>query len=131
MFTEYYVYVTTVCLHVYVIGVSQGQQEKHEYMLQQLESYSTTGLPPMPDLLVMGTVQYDSALFDIEAHWSKVVAIAPTELTKKQKDQQEAIWELVHTEVQYIRKLQVVIDVSTVRNMSYMCSDVIDECYCL
>ena len=61
---------------------------------------------------MMGTTQYDSAMFDIETHWTSVVGTPPSELSKKQKDQQEAIWELLHTEVQYIRKLQVVIDVS-------------------
>ena len=81
--------------------------------MQQLDAYSSSSdLPSMPDLLMMGTTQYDSAMFDIETHWTSVVGTPPSELSKKQKDQQEAIWELLHTEVQYIRKLQVVIDVS-------------------
>ena len=91
----------------------QGQQEKHDYLLHQLDTYSTSELPCMPDLLTMGATSYDAAHFEIESHWTKVVGVSPSELTKKQKDQQEAIWELLHTEVQYIRKLQVVIDVST------------------
>ena len=100
-----------ISVHVY----SQGQQEKHDYLVQQLDAYSSSSdLPSMPDLLMMGTVQYDSAMFDIESHWTSVVGTPPSELSKKQKDQQEAIWELLHTEVQYIRKLQVVIDVSVI-----------------
>ena len=33
-------------------------------------------------------------------------------LTKKQKDLQEAVWEVLKTEVDYIRRLKVIIDVS-------------------
>ena len=70
----------------------------------------------MPDLLTMGATSYDAAHFEIESHWTKVVGVSPSELTKKQKDQQEAIWELLHTEVQYIRKLQVITDVSPTKS---------------
>ena len=66
----------------------------------------------MPALLELGTQKYDDALFELESHWSALVGVKPHDLNKKQKDQQEAIWELVNTEIQYIRKLQVVIDVS-------------------
>ncbi len=33
-------------------------------------------------------------------------------LSKKQRNQQTRIWELLHTEVEYIQKLKVIIDVS-------------------
>ena len=33
-------------------------------------------------------------------------------MTKRERDQQEAIWELLNTEVDYIKKLKVIIDVS-------------------
>jgi len=34
-------------------------------------------------------------------------------LTKQKCDQQEAVWELLHTEVSYIKKVKVIIDVSS------------------
>lgn len=34
-------------------------------------------------------------------------------MTKHQQDQQEAIWELLNTELQYIRSIRVISDVST------------------
>ena len=43
-----------------------------------------------------------------------MLASCVQELTKKQKDQQEAVWELLHTEVEFIRRLKVIIDVSVV-----------------
>lgn len=41
-------------------------------------------------------------------------------LTTKQQDHQEAVWELLRTEVSYIRQLRVIIDVS----ISCMCVDI-------
>ena len=34
------------------------------------------------------------------------------DLTQRQKDQQEALWELLYTEVEYIKALYVIHDVS-------------------
>ena len=33
-------------------------------------------------------------------------------LSKQKRDQQEAVWELLHTEVSYMKKVKVIIDVS-------------------
>ena len=35
-------------------------------------------------------------------------------LTKRQHDQQEAVWELLHTELSYISQIRVIIDVSKI-----------------
>ena len=38
-----------------------------------LNTYSNTGLPPMPDLLNIGRHQVEEAVLDIEPHWSSIV----------------------------------------------------------
>lgn len=38
------------------------------------------------------------------------------DLSKSQKDHQEAIWELLQTELDYIRKVKVIIDVSAINS---------------
>ena len=86
--------------------------EKHDFLLQQLENYSREGLPSMPSLLTFGKPQYDEATFTMEEHWSKLCDVNPEELSKKQRDQQMSIWELLCTELEHVRKLNVVIDVS-------------------
>lgn len=40
-------------------------------------------------------------------------------LTRRQFHQQEAIWELLHTEATYIKKLRVITDVSTLVDVVY------------
>lgn len=65
----------------------------------------------MPDLLTLGRPHYDLQVFDLESHWTDIVKNHHT-LNKRQRDQQEAIWELLTTEVEYIHKLKVIMDVS-------------------
>ena len=40
-------------------------------------------------------------------------------MTKKQRDQQEAFWELLHTETDYIKKIKVIIDVRISTNNNW------------
>jgi len=85
-------------------------QDKHEQLTELLSGYSSTGLPRMPDLLTLGRPRYDPAVFRLERHWVDIVA-GHDRLSKRQRDQQEAVWELLSTEVEYIRKLRAIIDV--------------------
>ncbi|XP_025079789.1 pleckstrin homology domain-containing family G member 5-like [Pomacea canaliculata] len=85
---------------VFYVGETQDR-EKHEQLHEILCGYSSNGLPPMPELLSLGRPKFDESLFQTEAHWSSVVDNAST-LTKRQHDQQEAIWELLQTELSYI-----------------------------
>ena len=66
----------------------------------------------MPDLLTLGRPHYDQAVFVLERHWIDIVS-HHDRLGKRQRDQQEAVWELLSTEVEYIRKLRAIIDVRT------------------
>jgi len=85
-------------------------QDKHEQLAELLAGYSSNGLPKMPDLLTLGRPHYDPSVFQLERHWIDIVA-NHAQLSKRQRDQQEAVWELLSTEVEYIRKLRAIIDV--------------------
>jgi len=85
-------------------------QDKQEQLAELLAGYSRTGLPKMPDLLTLGRPHYSPAVFELERHWIDIVA-NHEQLNKRQRHQQEAIWELLSTEVEYIRKLRAIIDV--------------------
>ncbi|XP_061162670.1 pleckstrin homology domain-containing family G member 5-like isoform X2 [Saccostrea echinata] len=84
-------------------------REKHEQLSEILNKYSSNGIPAMPDLLNIGRPCIQENLFEIEPHWSSVVDNASM-LTKRQHDQQEAIWELLNTELLYIKALRVIVD---------------------
>jgi len=85
-------------------------QDKQEHLAELLAGYSRSGLPKMPDLLTLGRPHYTPSVFQLERHWIDVVANSDR-LNKRQREQQEAIWELLSTEVEYIRKLRAIIDV--------------------
>jgi hypothetical protein len=50
-------------------------------------------------------------LYDLEDDWRNVV-ISAEELNEKHRQQQTAIWELLSTEIAYIRTLRVITNVS-------------------
>lgn len=52
-----------------------------------------------------------AALYSLEEHWSEIVRNTLV-LNERIRSQQTAIWELVETEVAYIRTLKVIQDVS-------------------
>lgn len=84
-------------------------REKHDQLSDILNNYSSNGIPDMPTLLKLGRPTIQENLFEIEPHWSSVVENASM-LTKRQHDQQEAIWELLNTELHYIKALRVIVD---------------------
>ena len=51
------------------------------------------------------------ALYSLEEDWTEIVRNAHM-LSEKARSQQQALWELVETEVAYIRTLKVIQDVS-------------------
>jgi len=95
-------------------------QDKQEQLAELLNRYSISGLPKMPDLLTLGRPHYDHSVFQLERHWIDIVA-NHDQLSKRRRDQQEAVWELLSTEVEYIRKLRAIIDVRTRRNINDKC----------
>ena len=92
-----------------VVMKSWKDREKQDQLNELLNTYSANGIPPMPDLLTLGQPESSETVFKIEPHWSSIVENA-SGLTKRQHDQQEAIWELLQTEVNYIKTLRVITD---------------------
>ncbi|CAC5372385.1 PLEKHG5 [Mytilus coruscus] len=86
-------------------------REKQDQLNELLNNYSTNGIPHMPELLTLGreTQSEKEDIFEMEPHWSSIVENA-SGLTKRQHDQQEAIWELLQTEINYIKTLRVITD---------------------
>ncbi|XP_068772449.1 pleckstrin homology domain-containing family G member 5 [Struthio camelus] len=87
--------------------------DKLEQLASKLHAYSSFGLPKLPPQLRFDRDSWeeegDEASLALEDSWQDIVEGAQA-LTRRQCHQQEAIWELLHTEATYIRKLQVITD---------------------
>ncbi|OPJ85983.1 pleckstrin-like proteiny domain-containing family G member 5 isoform C [Patagioenas fasciata monilis] len=98
-------------------GTSAGsfgrETEKLEQLVSRLHAYSTFGLPKLPPQLCFDRDSWeedgDEAGLALEDSWQQIIRGAEA-LSRRQSHQQEAIWELLHTEATYIRKLQVITD---------------------
>ncbi|XP_067658142.1 pleckstrin homology domain-containing family G member 5-like isoform X3 [Haliotis asinina] len=85
-------------------------REKLEQLNEILSNYSQNGLPPPPPLLELGKEPIKEEVYVLESHWSAIVDHA-SQLSKRQHDQQEAIWELLQTELSYISQIRVITEV--------------------
>jgi len=93
--------------------------------LDVLAAYSSTGLPTPDDDDVddddedadesSSPRRSASSLFSLERGWTDVVRDHEA-LDKRQRDYQEAVWELLSTELDHISKLRVVVDVRRTRS---------------
>ena len=88
----------------------RNEREKMDQLSELLNHYSQVGIPEQSALLACGRKQHDldEALF-LEDHWRVIVTNAD-ELDRRMQNQQDAIWELLHTEAFYIKRLRVVTD---------------------
>ncbi|XP_066493565.1 pleckstrin homology domain-containing family G member 5 [Tiliqua scincoides] len=90
------------------------EMDKMEQLESKLHSYSLFGLPKFPQQLCFDQDSWeeeedDDGSLALEDSWQEI--IEGTEgLTRRQCHQQEAIWELLHTEASYIKKLKVITD---------------------
>ncbi|XP_070561765.1 pleckstrin homology domain-containing family G member 5-like isoform X2 [Ptychodera flava] len=95
------------------------EKEKFQALAEKLDYYSVYGIPDIPDLLMIHRPkeENDENLYALGA-WTDVVDGVEA-MTKKERDQQEALWEIMVTEVKYIKKLKVIIEVffSTLLNL--------------
>ncbi|NXE16646.1 PKHG5 protein, partial [Lophotis ruficrista] len=91
------------------------ETEKLEQLASRLHAYSAFGLPKLPPQLCFDRDSWeedgDEAGLALEDSWQQIIRGAEA-LSRRQCHQQEAIWELLHTEATYIRKLKVITDVS-------------------
>ncbi|NWR65807.1 PKHG5 protein, partial [Bucorvus abyssinicus] len=89
------------------------ETEKLEQLASRLHAYGTFGLPKLPPQLRFDRDSWeedgDEAGLVLEDSWQQIIQGAET-LSRRQCHQQEAIWELLHTEATYIRKLKVITD---------------------
>ncbi|KAM6191707.1 pleckstrin homology domain-containing family G member 5 [Sarcoramphus papa] len=98
-------------------GTSAGsfgrETEKLEQLASRLHAYGTFGLPKLPPQLRFDRDSWeedgDEAGLALEDSWQQIIRGAEA-LSRRQCHQQEAIWELLHTEASYIRKLKVITD---------------------
>ncbi|NXN95372.1 PKHG5 protein, partial [Rhinopomastus cyanomelas] len=96
---------------------SFGRVEKLEQLASRLHAYSSFGLPKLPAQLRFDRDSWeedgDEGGLVLEDSWQQIIQgaeVAPQGLSRRQCHQQEAIWELLHTEATYIRKLRVITD---------------------
>ncbi|NWR49417.1 PKHG5 protein, partial [Regulus satrapa] len=98
-------------------GTSTGsfgrESEKLEQLVNRLHAYSTFGLPKLPPQLRFDRDSWeedgDETGLTLEDSWQQIIQGTEV-LSRRQCHQQEAIWELLHTEATYIRNLKVITD---------------------
>ncbi|XP_042333842.1 pleckstrin homology domain-containing family G member 5 isoform X4 [Sceloporus undulatus] len=95
-------------------GPFAREMDKMEQLESKLHSYSLFGLPKFPQQLHFDQDSWeeeedDDANLCLEDSWQEIIEGTET-LTRRQCHQQEAIWELLHTEASYIKKLKVITD---------------------
>ncbi|KFV63541.1 Pleckstrin homology domain-containing family G member 5, partial [Dryobates pubescens] len=94
-------------------GTDTWAAENLEQLMSRLHAYGTFGLPKLPPQLRFDRDSWeedgDEAGLALEDSWQQIIQGAEA-LSRRQCHQQEAIWELLHTEATYIRKLKVITD---------------------
>uniref|UniRef100_A0A5F9CMQ8 Pleckstrin homology and RhoGEF domain containing G5 n=1 Tax=Oryctolagus cuniculus TaxID=9986 RepID=A0A5F9CMQ8_RABIT len=93
--------------------------DKMEQLEGKLHAYSLFGLPRLPQRLRFDHDSWEeeedededeqegNACLQLEHSWRELID-GHEKLTRRQCHQQEAVWELLHTEASYIRKLRVI-----------------------
>lgn len=88
--------------------------DRLEQLQSKLQTYSLFGLPKVPRQLSFHQDSWEGEEeeeidLSLEDSWQTLLDNSET-LTRRQFHQQEAIWELLHTEATYIKKLRVITD---------------------
>ncbi|XP_038602894.1 pleckstrin homology domain-containing family G member 5 isoform X2 [Tachyglossus aculeatus] len=88
--------------------------DKMEQLESKLHSYSLFGLPKLPQRLCFDQDSWEEEDEEdtdlcMEDSWQELIDGSEM-LTRRQCHQQEAVWELLHTEATYIKKLRVITD---------------------
>ncbi|XP_036415065.1 pleckstrin homology domain-containing family G member 5 isoform X2 [Colossoma macropomum] len=84
--------------------------DRVEQLQSKLHSYTVFGLPKMPQQLSFHRDSWEEEPnLELEESWKELLE-NPEILPKRQCHQQEAIWELLQTESDYIKKLHVITD---------------------
>ncbi|XP_039223122.1 pleckstrin homology domain-containing family G member 5 isoform X2 [Crotalus tigris] len=95
--------------------------DKMEQLESKLQSFGLFGLPRLPNQLRFDQDSWEDGEQEqeeeeeeqgglrMEESWQQIIPGTET-LTRRQCHQQEAIWELLHTEASYIKRLKVITD---------------------
>ncbi|XP_023335851.1 pleckstrin homology domain-containing family G member 5, partial [Eurytemora carolleeae] len=84
---------------------------KMEDLVVQLDNYSRLGIPKLhhlPSFVDSAEDRVEEALYSLEEDWTDIVDAE--NLSEKVRNQQTALWELINTELAYIRTLKVIQD---------------------
>ena len=92
--------------------------DKQELLTDILAGYSLLGIPTLDmddDAAAAAdaddlTPRHSASMFRLERSWTDVVRDHES-MDKRHRDYQEAVWELLSTELDHIAKLRVVVDV--------------------
>ncbi|KAM7411274.1 hypothetical protein PAMA_021322 [Pampus argenteus] len=94
-------------------GAFGKETDRLEQLQSKLHSYTLFGLPKVPRQLSFHQDSWEEeeeeTNLTLEDSWQMLLDNSET-LTRRQFHQQEAIWELLHTEATYIKKLRVITD---------------------
>ncbi|XP_049327527.1 pleckstrin homology domain-containing family G member 5 isoform X3 [Astyanax mexicanus] len=96
-------------------GLGNGSVGKEcdrvDQLQSKLHSYTVFGLPKMPQQLSFHRDSWEEEPnLELEESWKMLLENPEQRLAKRQCHQQEAIWELLQTESDYIKKLHVITD---------------------
>ncbi|KAK9744014.1 RhoGEF domain [Popillia japonica] len=86
---------------------SNNKDTRMEQLTELLNNYTTYGVPSS-QIYPQGQVESLDALYKLEGDWREIINYK--ELPERQQQQQTALWELIKTEVAYIKTLKVVTD---------------------
>lgn len=89
--------------------VKQQESSKIEALSDHLDNYEKYGIP-RPNAILCDKDELES-INSLEADWRPIVE-RWGDLTYRAKQQQSAIWELVESEVLYLKTLELLTDVS-------------------
>ncbi|XP_076256020.1 uncharacterized protein LOC143193589 isoform X2 [Rhynchophorus ferrugineus] len=81
---------------------------KYETLIEQLDRYTKHGIPQNVDY-PQGQCESIDALYRMEDDWRDIITDY-SDLNERQQQQQTALWELIKTEIAYIKTLKVVTD---------------------
>ncbi|XP_051517811.1 pleckstrin homology domain-containing family G member 5 isoform X2 [Myxocyprinus asiaticus] len=99
---------------VFFGAASSGKEvDRVELLHTKLQAYAQFGLPKVPSQLAFHQDSWEEEEEEpnltLEDSWRELLE-NPESLSRRQFQQQEAIWELIQTEATYIKKLRVIID---------------------
>ncbi|XP_022246496.1 pleckstrin homology domain-containing family G member 5-like isoform X2 [Limulus polyphemus] len=105
-------------------NVSKTEKEKTELLMELLNNYTVNGIPQQPGLPTFELSQENT--YRLEPSWKDIVENWEA-LSERMKAQQNAIWELIQTEIFFIKRLKVIIELYLACLYSLQAEGVLNE----